>query len=316
MSRFRVDLRSDTVTKPVARDAQGDGRGRGRRRLVRRRPDGEPPAGARGRGARHGGRALRPDRHDGATRSRSGSTCTGAATWSARSSAAHVATTEVMTSAVLSGIAFRTVDPGPGGGSTPAQATALLEPDSYYDVEVVDLLSVENTVGGGGRARDARRGDARRPQGRRRGRRGRPPRRCADLQRGRGRRGRRDGLGARGRHRDVLRVEGARRADRVAPVRPGGRMPEARRLWILFGGAWRQAGIMAAAGIVALDEGPQRLHEDHERARRLAEGVARDPARRDRSRRRLKRTWCSSTRKRWGSRCSRRSNGSRPSGWA
>jgi threonine aldolase len=49
---------------------------------------------------------------------------------------------------------------------------------------------------------------------------------------------------------------------------------EARRLKILFGGAWRQAGIMAAAGLVALDVGPRRLGEDHARARRLAEGVA------------------------------------------
>jgi len=49
---------------------------------------------------------------------------------------------------------------------------------------------------------------------------------------------------------------------------------EARRIKILFGGAWRQAGIVAAAGLVALEEGPKRLHEDHERARRLAEGVA------------------------------------------
>jgi threonine aldolase len=48
---------------------------------------------------------------------------------------------------------------------------------------------------------------------------------------------------------------------------------EARRLKILFGGAWRQAGIMAAAGLIALREGPQRLHLDHERARRLAEGI-------------------------------------------
>jgi len=31
---------------------------------------------------------------------------------------------------------------------------------------------------------------------------------------------------------------------------------------------------VAAAGLVALEEGPKRLHEDHERARRLAEGVA------------------------------------------
>jgi threonine aldolase len=49
---------------------------------------------------------------------------------------------------------------------------------------------------------------------------------------------------------------------------------EARRLKILFGGAWRQAGVVAAAGLVALEEGPKRLHEDHARARRLAEGVA------------------------------------------
>jgi len=49
---------------------------------------------------------------------------------------------------------------------------------------------------------------------------------------------------------------------------------EARRLKILFGGAWRQAGVIAAAGLIALDEGPKRLPEDHERARRLADGVA------------------------------------------
>jgi threonine aldolase len=49
---------------------------------------------------------------------------------------------------------------------------------------------------------------------------------------------------------------------------------EARRLKILFGGAWRQAGIMAAAGLIALEEGPQRLHEDHQNARALAAGVA------------------------------------------
>jgi threonine aldolase len=48
---------------------------------------------------------------------------------------------------------------------------------------------------------------------------------------------------------------------------------EARRLKILYGGAWRQAGIVAAAGLIALDEGPKRLYEDHARARRLAEGV-------------------------------------------
>ncbi len=54
----------------------------------------------------------------------------------------------------------------------------------------------------------------------------------------------------------------------------GDMVREARRLKILFGGAWRQAGVVAAAGLVALEEGPKRLHEDHARARRLADGVA------------------------------------------
>ena len=39
-----------------------------------------------------------------------------------------------------------------------------------------------------------------------------------------------------------------------------------------FGGAMRQAGIVAAAGIYALDHNIERLAEDHARARRLAEG--------------------------------------------
>jgi threonine aldolase len=55
---------------------------------------------------------------------------------------------------------------------------------------------------------------------------------------------------------------------------PAELMREARRLKILYGGAWRQAGIVAAAGLLALEEGPMRLHEDHARARRLAEGLA------------------------------------------
>jgi threonine aldolase len=189
------------------------------------------------------------------------------------SAASHVAGTEVMTAAALSGIAFRTVDPGPRGWIDADQARALLEPDAYYGVEVVDLLSVENTLGGvGGRVmpleelRAVRKvaDDARVPV-----------------------------------HLDGARLfnasaaagvdaaEFAREADTVmfcvskglgAPIGsllcgPADLMPEARRLWILFGGAWRQAGITAAAGIVALEHGVDRLPEDHARARRLAEGV-------------------------------------------
>src|SRR2546423_591068 len=43
----------------------------------------------------------------------------------------------------------------------------------------------------------------------------------------------------------------------------------------LFGGGMRQAGVIAAAGLVALEKSPGRLHVDHENARRLAEGIAR-----------------------------------------
>lgn len=41
----------------------------------------------------------------------------------------------------------------------------------------------------------------------------------------------------------------------------------------LFGGAMRQAGVVAAAGLYALDHHVERLAEDHARARRLAEAL-------------------------------------------
>jgi threonine aldolase len=42
----------------------------------------------------------------------------------------------------------------------------------------------------------------------------------------------------------------------------------------LFGGAMRQAGVVAAAGVYALDHHIERLGDDHARARRLAEALA------------------------------------------
>jgi threonine aldolase len=42
----------------------------------------------------------------------------------------------------------------------------------------------------------------------------------------------------------------------------------------MFGGGMRQAGVIAAAGLVALEKAPGRLHIDHENARRLAEGIS------------------------------------------
>ncbi len=44
-----------------------------------------------------------------------------------------------------------------------------------------------------------------------------------------------------------------------------------------LGGGMRQAGILAAAGLIALEEGPQRLHEDHANARLIAGRLAKLP---------------------------------------
>jgi len=52
------------------------------------------------------------------------------------------------------------------------------------------------------------------------------------------------------------------------------RMATARLLKHRFGGAMRQAGVVAAAAIYALDNHVDRLAEDHARARRLGEGLA------------------------------------------
>ena len=41
-----------------------------------------------------------------------------------------------------------------------------------------------------------------------------------------------------------------------------------------LGGGMRQAGVLAAAGLIALEEGPKRLHEDHANAKLLADGLA------------------------------------------
>jgi len=45
----------------------------------------------------------------------------------------------------------------------------------------------------------------------------------------------------------------------------------------MLGGGMRQAGVLAAAGLVALEESPKILHRDHENARYLAAGLAAIP---------------------------------------
>ena len=45
----------------------------------------------------------------------------------------------------------------------------------------------------------------------------------------------------------------------------------------MFGGGMRQAGVLAAAGLIALEKSPARLHIDHENCKLLAEAVASIP---------------------------------------
>jgi len=52
---------------------------------------------------------------------------------------------------------------------------------------------------------------------------------------------------------------------------------EARVVRKMLGGGMRQAGVLAAAGLVALEESPQALADDHANAKRLAEGLAELP---------------------------------------
>ncbi len=46
----------------------------------------------------------------------------------------------------------------------------------------------------------------------------------------------------------------------------------------MLGGGMRQAGVIAAAGLIALEHGPKRLHIDHENAKFLADELARMPS--------------------------------------
>ena len=66
---------------------------------------------------------------------------------------------------------------------------------------------------------------------------------------------------------------------------PGGSMVAGTKAFIekariyrkMFGGGMRQAGVIAAAGLIALEKSPGRLHIDHENAKRLAEGIREIP---------------------------------------
>ena len=273
MSGFRVDLRSDTVTTPSAR----------MRKAMAEAEVGDAWYGDDPSVNRLQERAAELTGTEAALFVATGTMAnqiglrlhvTGAGHLVVCEERAHVATTELMTSAMLSGIGYRSA-PDPAGVSMTADlARRLLEPDTYFDVEVVDLLAVENSVGGYGGT-------------------------VLPVEELRAIRKIADDAGV------PIHLDGARiwnavaatgadvtewtsQADTMmfclskglgAPIGsvlcgPAELIREARRIWVLYGGAWRQAGIVAAAGLVALEEGRERLTEDHDRARRLAGGIA------------------------------------------
>lgn len=185
---------------------------------------------------------------------------------------AHMCTLEIRSAAMLSGITFRTL-PGPRGLLSAEQVAAALGPGAV-DVRSVDLVAIENThqVGGGVPAPVA---DVEAIA-----------KACDDA----GKPLYLDGA----RIFNATVVTGARVSDYAAHATammfclskglgaPVGSLlvgdadfiGEARLLKVLFGAGWRQAGVLAAAGLVALEEGPKRLATDHENAQILARGVA------------------------------------------
>jgi threonine aldolase len=273
MSKFKVDLRSDTVTEPSERMRAAMASAE-----VGDAWYGDDPTANRlqDRAAEVTGKEAAIYLPTGTMANQIGLALhfSGGGHLAAALAHAHVSTTEVATSAALSGISFRTSLGHARGWMTADAAAQLLEPDTFYDVEVVDLLAVENTVG-------AAMGSVMPAQEMR------AVRKVAQE----------SGVPI---HMDGARIfnaaaaagcdvtEWTREVDTVmfcvskglgAPIGSllcgtAEQIREARRLCVLFGGAWRQAGIVAAAGLIALDEGPARLHQDHARARRIAEAMA------------------------------------------
>ncbi|HJP67012.1 MAG TPA: threonine aldolase family protein, partial [Actinomycetota bacterium] len=172
----------------------------------------------------------------------------------------HVADVEVSSAAAMSGIAFMGLH-APRGLLSAEMVADALRPDPY-DVAVVDLVSVENTHNHGGGS-------------------------VLPLDEMRGIRKAADEAGVPV-YLDGARIFNASVASGVPVIEYAAEVDAlmfslskglggpigsilcgeaefiraARRAKILFGGAWRQAGIIAAAGLVALDGGIDHLAED------------------------------------------------------
>lgn len=191
---------------------------------------------------------------------------------------AHILNYEVGAASIIAGVTIRPVKSADGSGIlTWDDIEPAISTDGIYDHTQTGLLCLENTLNlAGGRVMSAER--------------------AADLSE----RAHEAGLPV---HVDGARIFNAAEArnDTVANLTrkcdsvqfclskglgaPVGSMlvgskdfiKEARVWRKRLGGGMRQAGVIAAAGLVALEESPKRLHEDQANARRLAEGIAAIP---------------------------------------
>lgn len=173
--------------------------------------------------------------------------------------------------AVISGVTLRLV-PGVDGVMDPAAVRAAVRPPNVHHT-VPRLLSVENTANrGGGTVTSVARCQA-----------------LSDVARAAGMNTHLDGARLWNAH----VATGDPLADFAAPfdivnvcfskglgapvgsvlVGPAALMPKARRVRKMLGGGMRQAGILAAACLYALDHHVARLADDHARALRLWEGL-------------------------------------------
>ena len=271
-----IDLRSDTVTRPTEGMRQAMARRRGRRRRLRRGPDRRRAPGAGRRAVRLRGGAVHPDRVDGqraragrAGRSRPGGPLRVARAHPARRARrarrADRADQPHLGQRARAGRPRR--DPA---DARPRHGAVLRAHDGHLGREHPQLRRRHGAA-------------ARRPRGR-----------CASLA---------DGLGC-GVHVDGARIWNAHVAtgtplasygavaDTMAVCFSKGlgapigsvmlgsaeQVTEARVRRKRMGGGMRQVGVLAAAGLYALDHHLERLAEDHEHARLLAEACGTDPA--------------------------------------
>lgn len=190
----------------------------------------------------------------------------------------HIFNYEVGAASIIAGVTIRPVKSGDGSGIlTWDDIAPAVSADGIYDHTQTGLLCIENTLNlAGGRVMSAER--------------------CADLSE----RAHAAGLPV---HVDGARIFNAAVAQNttvaeltkycdsvqfclskglgapVGSVLVGAHdfIKEARIWRKRLGGGMRQAGILAAAGLVALEKSPKRLHEDHANARTLAIGLAAIP---------------------------------------